>query len=87
MQTQRMLAQNMDYATILKKEAEANEIGDKEDAEYWHTVLMYRSHNYENLIPATIYSAGNMIGLGINIMDRIDKKLDKPNKIGFSPKR
>lgn len=87
MQTQRMLAQNMDYATILKKEAEANEVGDKEDAEYWHTVLMYRSHNYENLIPATIYSAGNMIGLGINIMDRIDRKLDKPNKIGFAPKR
>ena len=83
MQTQRMLAANMDYATILRKEAEAKETEDEEEEKFWHTVLMYRSHNYEGMIPATIYSAGNMVGLGINILDRIDRKLDKPHKIGF----
>lgn len=82
MQQQRILAQNMDYATILKKEAEANEIGDKEDAEFWHTVLMYRSHNYENIIPAGIYSTGNILSTGLQYL-QFGKSLRGVPKIGF----
>lgn len=82
MQQQRILSQNMDYATILKKEAEANEIGDKEEAEFWHSVLMYRSHNYENIIPAGIYSTGNILSTALQFL-QIGKNLRGIPKIGF----
>lgn len=81
METQRRLAQNMDYATILKNEAEANEIGDKEEAEYWHSVLMYRSHNFENILPAGIYSVGNLLGAGLSFFK--GKGFGSVRPIGF----
>lgn len=81
METQRRLAQNMDYATILRNEAEANEVGDKEEAEFWHSVLMYRSHNYENLVPAGIYSTGNLIGAGLSFFK--GKGFGSARPIGF----
>lgn len=81
METQRRLAQNMDYATILKNEAEAQEAGDEEEVKYWHSVLMYRSHNYENLVPAGIYSAGNVLGAGLSFFK--GKGFGNVRPIGF----
>lgn len=81
METQRRLSQNMDYATILRKESEANEVGDKEEAEFWHSVLMYRSHNYENLVPAGIYSVGNLLGAGLSLFK--GKAFGSARPIGF----
>lgn len=82
METQRRLAQNMDYATILKNEAEALESGDNEEAKYWNTVLMYRSGNYEHLIPTAVYASGNAIGTALQVVDYLRGK-PKPNKVGF----
>lgn len=83
METQRRLAQHMDYATILKNEAEAQEAGDEEEVKYWHSVLMYRSHNYENLVPAGIYSAGNLLGAGLSFFK--GKGFGTVRPIGFAP--
>lgn len=83
MNTQRQLAANMDYATIIKRADEARESGDAEDAEFWTKVLMYRSHNYENLIPAAIYSAGNALGTALQVIEFFQKG-GKPRPAGFT---
>lgn len=81
MQSQRHLAQNVDYATILKRINDAHDNGDDDEMNYWNNVLMYRSHNYEGLIPAGIYSAGNIISDLIDILGIVKGK--KMPKIGF----